>query len=147
MKKFRLLTAAVLIAFAAGCASKGRVPPHSGMPETDSFTFSICLPPDIRSEDVVSARVISYSSNGQPAVVQKVTVGDRLADLRAHCEDGHLVDGNGREIYFYRLTGCWGNPPFNYREILRKQSDELEKLKSQFTVIEMTCNPSGIPIP
>lgn len=32
-----------------------------------------------------------------------------------------LVDGTGREVYFYQLTGCWGNAPFNYQAILAKQ--------------------------
>ena len=29
------------------------------------------------------------------------------------------------------------------QEILRKQREEIDKLKQQYTVIEMTCNPSG----
>lgn len=130
-----------------GCASQGRLPSHSGAAETPSPDFSGCLPQDIKPQDVVSTRMASYPGNGQPPVVQKLTVGDQLTGLKARCDGGHLVDGNGREIYFYRLAGCWGNPPLNYLEIMRKQSEELEKLKSRYTVIEMTCNPSGIPLP
>jgi hypothetical protein len=36
-----------------------------------------------------------------------------------------------------------GNPPADYQEILQRQREELEKLKKQYTVIEMTCNPEG----
>ena len=31
-------------------------------------------------------------------------------------------------------------------ELLEKQREEINKLKQEYTVIEMTCNPSGTPI-
>ncbi|HEX8186643.1 MAG TPA: hypothetical protein VF747_17885, partial [Blastocatellia bacterium] len=57
---------------------------------------------------------------------------------------GSLVDGRGREIYFYRLTGCRGNPPDNYQEILERQRSEISRLRKRHMVIEMTCNSSGL---
>jgi hypothetical protein len=109
--------------------------------EASQSSLAKCLPPDIKLSDVVDA------ANGQSAGSRNVTVEQRLNDLKATCNgDNKLVDGNGKQIVFYRLTGCWGNPPENYQEILQKQRDEIDKLKQQYTVIEITCNPSGIRI-
>ena len=102
----------------------------------------VCLPPPIRLTDIVSATLVRTN----PPVVEKVTVAQRLTELKAVCKNDKLIDGSGTEIYFYMLTGCWGNPPVNYQEILKQQEAELERLKKQYTVIEMTCNPSGLPI-
>jgi hypothetical protein len=105
-----------------------------------------CLPPEIKLSDVVDAAKAGYA-NGQPVGLHNVTVEQKLNELKATCNsDNKLVDGNGKQIVFYRLTGCWGNPPENYQEILQKQRDEINKLKQQYTVIEITCNPSGIRI-
>ena len=99
-----------------------------------------CLPVDIKLSDVVEATSARYAS-GQASGVHKITVEDKLNELKATCsDDNKLVDGNGKQIMFYHLTGCWGNPPADYQEILQKQRDELQKLKQQYTVIEMTCN-------
>jgi hypothetical protein len=99
-----------------------------------------CLPPGIRLSDVVEAKP---DGDGGEAV----TVAHKLEQLKATCShSGKLVDGAGREIVFYRLKGCWGNPPDNYDEVLEQQRKELEQLKKERTVIEMTCNPSGVPI-
>jgi hypothetical protein len=106
-----------------------------------SQSFNSCLPKEVKPTEVVSARLAGSSS-----VLKKVTVRETLAQLKASCKKGKLVDAAGREIRFYRLEGCWGNPPADYQEILRKQSEELEKLKKQYTVIEMTCNPEGASI-
>lgn len=100
-----------------------------------------CLPDGIKSEDVVSAPL------GLPGKrrmgMKTVTVGDKLKQLGARCRRGKLVDAQGKEIRFYHLQGCWGNPPPDYLEILARQRRELETLKKRYTVIEMTCNPSG----
>jgi len=105
-----------------------------------------CLPADIKLSDIVEATSARYA-RGQASGVPKITVEDKLNELKATCsDDNKLVDGNGKQIMFYHLTGCWGNPPADYQEILQKQRDELQKLKQQYTVIEMTCNPSGMPI-
>ncbi len=98
-----------------------------------------CLPSGIQQEDVVSA--VGFKRR------EVVTVAQKLRSLKARCKRGRLVDSNGRAIYFFRLTGCWGNPPDNYQEILEKQNKELIRLRKRYTVIEMTCNPSGQQIP
>ena len=101
-----------------------------------------CLPPDVKLNDVVEASIVGHA-NGQ----HKVTVEGKLNELKATCDrDNKLIDASGRQIVFYHLTGCWGNPPADYRELLEKQREEINKLKQHFTVIEMTCNPSGTNI-
>ena len=73
-------------------------------------------------------------------------MAEKLIELKARCKSGRLVDAAGKQIYFYRLKGCWGNPPVDYQEILDQQGKELEKLRKRYTVIEMTCNPEGVQI-
>ena len=103
-----------------------------------------CLPESVKPTDVVSTTLVQTDGG---TLVEKITVEQKLAELKANCNSGKLVDGAGTEIYFYKLTGCWGNPPRNYQEILKRQEAELAILRKQYTVIEMTCNPSGLPIP
>ena len=103
-----------------------------------------CLPADMKLTDIVSAEIISSSASGN--VLKRITVKEKLVGLKARCKKGKLVDGRGRQIYFYRLTGCWGNPPENYMEILEHQRIELAKLKKRYTVVEMSCNTSGLLI-
>ena len=100
--------------------------------------FRACLPPGIHATDIVSAQWIKPSN-----VVKRITVEQKLIEIKARCKKGKLVDASGKEIYLFRLTGCWGNPPADYQEILQRQNDELEKLRKRYTVIEMTCNPDG----
>ena len=108
--------------------------------------MSPILPAGIKLSDVVEATSAGIA-NGQPVGLHKVTVEQRLSELKATCSsDNKMVDGSGKQIVFYRLTGCWGNPPASAQEILRKQGEEIARLKQQYTVIEMTCNPSGTPI-
>lgn len=102
-----------------------------------------CLPAEVKPDDVVSAELVSKGRAGE--VIKKVTVKEKLLQVNASCRNGKLVDGAGKEIYFYRLTGCWGMPPLDYEEILQRQAEELDALRKQYTVIEMTCNPSGMP--
>jgi hypothetical protein len=103
------------------------------------------LPPGIKLSDVVEAPKAGKA--GGPPLKAAITVEQKLSDLKAVCNgENKLVDGTGKPIVFYHLIGCWGNPPPNYQELLQKQRSELEKLQQQYTVIEMTCNPSGVPI-
>jgi len=103
-----------------------------------------CLPESVKPTDVVSTTLVQTDGG---TLVEKITVEQKLTELKANCKNGKLVDGAGTEIYFYKLTGCWGNPPRNYQEILERQEAELARLRKQYMVIEMTCNPSGSPIP
>jgi hypothetical protein len=103
-----------------------------------------CLPGGIKQTDPVSRVGFKPSmQNGK----RYITVGEKLAELKAHCRKGRLLDGAGREIRFFHLTGCWGNPPEGYQEILDKQARELARLKKRYAVIEMSCNPTGVLIP
>jgi hypothetical protein len=105
-----------------------------------------CLPPEIKLSDVVDS-ASAGPAKGQSVGRDSVTVEQRLNELNATCSsENKLVDGNGKQIVFYHLTGCWGNPPEDYQDILQKQRDEINKLKQQYTVIEISCSPSGIRI-
>ena len=98
-----------------------------------------CLPKGIQSTTVVGFGGFRPSKQKGHAI----TVAETLAGLKARCKRGKLVDARGREIFFFPMTGCWGNPPENYQEILDEQARKLAQLKKRYTVIEMTCNPSG----
>jgi hypothetical protein len=102
-----------------------------------------CLPSDVKEDSVVSV-VTSVSPRGGQTTRQ-ITVSQTLKKLKAKCYRGKLVDGRRKEIRFYYLQGCWGNPPADYLEILDAQAKEIAKLKRRYTVIEMTCNPEGTP--
>ena len=86
------------------------ISPPNGMREGP---FSGCLPADVKRDEIVDAQVVASSSVDRPPVINKVTVEQKLTELQASCRDGKLVDGSEREIRFYRLVGCWGNPPRN----------------------------------
>ena len=93
-----------------------------------------CLPEGYRSTDVVSYRHKSKGGEGN------LTIEDKLVELKAHCREGKLVDGKGREIRFFRIA-CFGNPPSDYEELRQKELEELEKLQKQYCVIVMECDP------
>jgi hypothetical protein len=99
-----------------------------------------CLPPDIQTETIVSTTSVESAAGNR---IEKETVKQRLDKMKAGCRAGKLYDGKGREVRFYRLQGCWGNPPQDYREILDNQQKELQELKKKYAVVEITCNPSG----
>jgi hypothetical protein len=107
-----------------------------------------CLPSGIKATDVVTAEQVGGGPKGP--VIRKVTVRQELRRLRARCRRGRLVDGAGQEIRFYRLTiapGCFGVRPPDYERMLAEQEEELAALKKRYRVVEMTCNPEGIPRP
>lgn len=106
-------------------------------------SLSRCLPANVKLDDIVATKVIG---DLRPANVVRTTVAQTLEALGVVCKKDRLIDTSGKEIYFYHRVGCWGNPPQNYGEILRKQQEDLDRLKKKYTVVEMTCNPSGVPI-
>jgi len=113
--------------------------PTSNTTPSSAAALSACLPPGTKLSDVVSV---------SPGGANMVTVEQTLGTLGAYCTpDNQLVDRSGKEIRFYRLTGCWGNAPENYQQILQTQTAEIALLKQKYTVIEMTCNPRGLRIP
>jgi len=102
--------------------------------------FAKCLPEGIDVRDVVSAQ--QSKSRGE---VKVITVGETLVNLKARCKRGKVVDSKLREIRFYRLKGCWGNPPANYLEVLEKQEQELRQLRKKYTVVAVSCNSGRNP--
>ncbi len=60
--------------------------------------------------------------------------------------ESKLVDAKGKEIRFYRVQ-CFGAPTAYAMETTRRQRVELEALRKRYTVVEMTCSPSGEPRP
>lgn len=108
---------------------------------TSAQKYSKCLPSDIKEDTVVGWD--NPSNSERPAT--PITVRQSLAKLKARCVCDKLVDAKGKEIRFFQLKGCWGQPPPNYLEIMEKQRVDLYALKKKYVVIEMTCNQSGIP--
>jgi hypothetical protein len=100
-----------------------------------------CLPPNIKPADIVSAERV-----GSPPKIIKVTVKEKLIELNAQCKGGKLLDNKGREIRFYR-SHCFGAPTAYAMETMRREKEELKALREKYTVIEMTCKPSGKPTP
>lgn len=96
-----------------------------------------CLPPGIRLDTVVGS--VSVKQMDGTMVVRPVTVGETTKKLGARCRGSKLFDRKGREIRFFTLQGCWGNPPADHLEILDDQKKEIQKLKKKFTVIEVGC--------
>jgi hypothetical protein len=90
-----------------------------------------CLPKDVRADEAVS-----YGIKGKSTL----TVEKKLAEMKARCRRGKLVDGRGLEIRFFRVS-CWGNPPTDYQEIRQRENEELAKLKKRYAVIVFGCNP------
>ena len=90
-----------------------------------------CLPKDVRADEAVS-----YGIKGKSIV----TVEKKLAEMKARCRRGKLVDARGREIHFFRVS-CWGNRPDDYLEIQKRENEELAKLKKRYAVIVFGCNP------
>ncbi len=103
-----------------------------------------CLPDGIKGTDVVSTLAVRAGGRRE---IQKTTVAQKLTEMNARCRKGKLVDSSGTQIRFYKLKGCWGYPSEEHNQILERQTRELAELKKRYRVIEMTCNPSGEPIP
>jgi hypothetical protein len=102
----------------------------------------VCLPDGIKPDMLASTERVTPERG---AAVETGTVNQVLTKLRARCQQGRLVDGKGREIYFLRLIGCWGNAPEDYQELLEKQNHELGQLKKKYTVIEIPCSQDRDP--
>ena len=100
-----------------------------------------CLPADI-NEDTIVTYVATTSAKGIENS-KPVTVKQALKKIKAKCYRGKLVGRKGKEVRFYQLQGCWGNPPEDYREILEKQKNDIALLRKKFTVIEITCSAGG----
>jgi hypothetical protein len=96
-----------------------------------------CLPAEIDPGSIV---VVETTRGG----TARVSLKTRLTQLKARCKKGKLYAG-GRQIYFYNLIGCWGNPPDDYQEQLRRQAAELQRLKKKYTVIQIACDGSVDP--
>jgi hypothetical protein len=104
--------------------------------------FARCVPSGI---DLNAELVVETQRPTTKVSPRKTTVQQELAQLKAHCRRGKLVDGKGKQIYFYSLTGCWGNPPDNYLELLKQQEQEIRRLKKKYTVIQIPCAQSLDP--
>lgn len=143
MKNHLYTFAFLLIIFASGqtidCQNKSVMKPKP-TEQTKNQPKYDCLTGEFKLDTIVSAIRTSPEAG---AKIERETIEQRLDKLNAECRAGKLVDEAQKEIRFYQLQGCWGNPPSDADEILDRQQKELLELKKKFTVIEITCNPSG----
>jgi hypothetical protein len=93
-----------------------------------------CLPSDVKPTEIVAP-----DSDHQDRATKRKTVRDRLKELKARCRKGKLTDSRGKEIYFVRLIGCWGNPPADYEEQIEQQRVQVRELQKKYTVIQIPC--------
>jgi hypothetical protein len=102
-----------------------------------------CLPNTIKADTIVSA-VMNTTKNQ----IQITTVQQTLKALSARCQGKQLLDRTGRKVIFFQQIGCGGAlpTPQMLQEMANSQAN-LVKLKKSFRVVEMTCNPSGFPLP
>jgi hypothetical protein len=107
---------------------------------SQSFT---CLPGDVKETEIV--RVVRIAGKDGRQNVRKITARSTLKALKAKCLKGQLVDRKRRPIKFYRIDGCWGNPPMDYIEIQERQRMELAELKKKYMVIEISCDTGERP--
>ena len=108
-------------------------------PKSPASQDVACLPAGMQPAAIVSADRV-----GDRLVT--VTVAQRLQQLRAFCLRDSLVDSAGRPIRFYRLH-CFGAPTQYAMETMRRERAELDSLRRRFTVVAMTCSPTGEPTP
>ena len=94
-----------------------------------------CLPSDVTNDTMIS---VGNSAR------ELVTVRETLGRIGARCQDGKLVDQAGREVRFFHLIGCWGNPPVDYQEQLSRQAREIERLKTRYTIFEIPCATTNL---
>lgn len=94
-----------------------------------------CLPDNTKLTDIVT-----YGRTR----ARSVTVKAKLTQIGARCRKSKLIDASGRQIHFYQLQGCWGNPPADHLEILQTQAKEIAVLKKKYRVIELACDPAGV---
>jgi hypothetical protein len=107
---------------------------HSGVPQatSDQDRLAHCLPAGVTMDTVIGNR-------GDGAAI---TVESRLLEIRAQPgQDGKLYDANGREIHFYQRPASRANAPAEAAALAEKQNAELERLKGQYTVIELSIQP------
>ncbi|HSS19044.1 MAG TPA: hypothetical protein VLL54_03155 [Pyrinomonadaceae bacterium] len=111
------------------------------LPGTSAERFSKCLPAEI---DPGSPVVIPSEQSSKRRATNSPTVKSRLIQLKASCKKGKLF-ASGKPVYFYNLIGCWGNPPADYLDLLKQQSDEIRRLQKKYTVIQISCAASADP--
>jgi hypothetical protein len=112
-----------------------------GLSPADREAITKCLPSGIRLDTIASA----YGPE------DKITVEQELAKLGAIAgKDGKLHDKSGREIAFYHEPAEQGTPwgP-DHLKTWNEESGQVpeEELRKKYTVITLTGNPSGIPVP
>lgn len=88
-----------------------------------------CLPPDVKADELIK---------------RDISVNQVVKKLKTKCYKGRLVDSKRRTVRFYRLQGCWGNPPQDYLEIMEAQRLEIASLRKKYTVIEISCGLYGM---
>ncbi|GEM_PF-5784511 len=128
MKISAVVPSVLMIFLMACCATNQKKSQSEKIVQAAANKKFDCLPADIKADYIVS-----YGD-------KNVSVQEKLIELNADCVDGRLVDGNKREIRFFRVA-CFGNPPYNYDEIRQHEREEMARLRQVYTVVVIQCNP------
>jgi len=107
------------------------------LPSSLAPGFAGCVPDGVDLNSVVLTEAQSPPS--KLGAARQTTVKQRLTQLKARCRKGKLVDGRGKPIFLYPLLGCWGNPPEDYLEVLKRQEEEIQRLRKKYIVIQISC--------
>ncbi len=100
------------------------------------------LPDGVRPEDEV--KLIVSSESGEKTI-KIITVREKLIELGAKYVNGKLVDGNGREIKFYKPPVRGASQGFEEDRLQQlRDEEELKKLEKDYTVIILYVNPLKI---
>ena len=113
--------------------------PLLGACRREESTIISCLPESRQLTDVVSTEGVGNN-------LKKITIGDKLRELKATCKNNRLVDAQGKEIRFSNRPQSCGGAALN-EEIVEQRRQEIEALQKKYTVIIIGCDFSGIPLP
>lgn len=101
------------------------------------------LPDGAKLTDKV--REVETDRDGKVVSDEIITVKQKLEKIGAKYEDGKLVDGEGKEIRFYKPPMRGASQGFEEdQKQTERDAEELKKLQEKYTVIILYVDPADI---